>query len=68
MSDKLKEIFDGHYDKTLSFSFHKTDVHEKLMSRDKFVDIVTKIVKQTSTGKKIETIEDLHKYLGVGGE
>ncbi len=63
MSDKLKEIFDSHQDKNIEVSFGEFGVSGKLMSKDAFVNIVSKILTQKSNGEKFKTLEEQHNYL-----
>lgn len=65
MSKKLEEIFNYHQDKDISVNFGKEQIYEKVMTKEAFVKIVTKLVKRTSTGKSFKNIDDLHKYLEV---
>jgi len=63
MQSKLEEIFNHHQDKDINVTFGKEQIYEKVMTKEAFVKIVSKIVKNTSTGKPFKNIEELHKYL-----
>jgi hypothetical protein len=65
MSTKLKEIFQSYQDKDIQVSFGNQRISEKVMSESKFIEIVTKLLKQESNGKKHTDIKELHKYLEV---
>lgn len=65
MSTKLKEIFQSHQDKDIQVSFGNQRISEKVMSESKFIEIVTKLLKQESNGKKHIDLKKLHKYLEV---
>jgi hypothetical protein len=52
MSNKLKEIFQSHQDKDIYVSFGNQVISEKVMTESKFIEIVTKLLKQESNGKK----------------
>jgi hypothetical protein len=65
MSSKLKEIYQSHQDKDIQVSFGKEIISEKVMTESKFIEIVTKLLKQESNGKKHTDIKELHEYLGV---
>ena len=65
MSKKIEEIFNYHQDKDISVIFGNQQIYEKVMTKEAFVKIVTKLVKHTSTGKSFKNIDELHKYLEV---
>jgi hypothetical protein len=65
MSNKLVEIFQHHANKNISFKVDGKSQEFNLMDNNRFVSIVTKLVKTESNGKKFETLNELHKYLGI---
>lgn len=65
MSVILQDIFDSHQDTNVSMTINNDTISRKLMSKDAFVKIVTKIVQQTSTGSKFKSIDELHDYLSI---
>lgn len=65
MSEKLREIFKNHQDKYISFSFGNKHISEAVMTEDKFVEIVSKILKHNSRGIEFNTLQELHSYLEI---
>jgi hypothetical protein len=65
MSSKLEEIFDHFQDKDVSISVGKKTISEKLMSKETFVKIVSRIVKEKSNGEKFTNIDEIQEYLEV---
>ena len=69
MSDKsitnLKDIFESHYDTPVMITVGKLETCGKLMSKEAFIEIVTKLVKTDSRGNAHKTIEELHKSLDI---
>lgn len=65
MSNKLQKIFDYQQGVDLNITIGSESIRQKLMSKGKFVYLLGKILTETSTGKKFETLEELHEYLGL---
>lgn len=65
MSTKLNEIFDYHQDRDISVSFGKQEISEKVMTKEAFTSIVSKMLKGTSTGEPFKSIKQMHRYYEV---
>lgn len=65
MKNKLEEIFDYHYDSKINIETGKFTIHCKVMTKEVFVKLISKMLTQDSLGNKFKDLKEQHKYYGV---
>ena len=63
---KIEEVFQDHYDVPLNLTVGNDSIMKSLMTKEKFVEIVSKMMLNQSNGLKHKTIEELHDYYEIG--